>query len=266
MPAPRLCTVGLPRYSATASRPSPPSGAAGGARSRRRPGIQLHFGPGGVGALARADDRPAEAVRIGVQLLQGRPLGADEEPRLNTSSRSPRMRTTSSPLVVISSPHVASHSGQVRKWVCVSAASAGRRRCRSRVVPLGGVPVILPPEPCDRAPVACRELAEPVRGQARDGGPSGVIGTLTTLGRSGPGKLVCEWLTVPLPTRPSSLNPQQRAWPWAGATHTCSSPTVTPLTSAAPATGVGSGRGVKVPSPTGPPPRRPRSRRSARRT
>ncbi len=51
------------------------------------------------------------------------PLG-QMNPRLNGLSRSPRMRATSSPRIVISSPHAASHSGHDRKCVVVSVPSA----------------------------------------------------------------------------------------------------------------------------------------------
>src|SRR2546421_11084683 len=47
------------------------------------------------------------------------------KPRLNTSSRSPRIDTTSSPVSVIASPQVASHSGHVRNAVRMPVIAAG---------------------------------------------------------------------------------------------------------------------------------------------
>ena len=56
---------------------------------------------------------------------------------LHTSSRSPRTRVTWSPLVWISRPHIASHSGQVRKWVRTASSVL------SAAVPMSPSPVVV---------------------------------------------------------------------------------------------------------------------------
>src|SRR5690606_12270474 len=102
-------------------------------------------------------------------------------PRLNTSSRSPRIRTTSSPLVVISSPHVASHSGHVRKCVvvsAVSAVSAGVVAGSVTLVPLGGVPRSCHPPPKRRplrAPAPTSARARPYEGRPEAPGRVGAV-------------------------------------------------------------------------------------------
>ena len=66
-----------------------------------------------VEAGGRADQRRADPVRVLVELLQREPLG-QMKPWLKTSSASPRIELIAPSSSVISRPHVASQSGQVR--------------------------------------------------------------------------------------------------------------------------------------------------------
>src|SRR3954447_4823635 len=107
--ADRLCAVGLPKYTPTALRsPSPstrprPSSTAAKASShetsskwplRRSNGVRTRSGSSWSSLIPT-------------------PLG-HRKPREKTSSASPRTRSTAPSAMVISNPHVASHSGHVR--------------------------------------------------------------------------------------------------------------------------------------------------------
>src|SRR5690606_525456 len=92
-------------------------------------------------------------------------------PWLNTSARSPRMRVTTSspggPASAISSPHPASHSGQVRKAVRVAVVVI--------LVPLRSPGPIVPPGPAPRR----RRRRPPARSGAPER-PDGAASQLRT--------------------------------------------------------------------------------------
>jgi hypothetical protein len=94
---------------------------------RRQPACDLgeRLLPGGRAQVAvAADQRPAQAVGVVVQVAERRPLG-QMNPRLKTSSRSPRIRVTAPSPMVSSRPHVASQSGHVLKTVVSADADMG---------------------------------------------------------------------------------------------------------------------------------------------
>ena len=69
------------------------------------------------------DHRPPDPIRIVVQGAERRALGADV-PRLQVSSRLPRMLATLPSETSISKPHMASHSGQVYRCLPSSPVAA----------------------------------------------------------------------------------------------------------------------------------------------
>ena len=114
-----MCASGLPTYAVTASMPCSAITGASSSVQRRNASSQL-------------TSRHVVAVAHHRLRAAGRDRGAGDRascpsgqrwPLLHTSSRSARISSTWSPSTWISSPHIASHSGQVRRcdppcWLC----------------------------------------------------------------------------------------------------------------------------------------------------
>ncbi len=115
-----VCTLGLPSTTPTES-----------GRGPRRPrdgaghGVERLVPVGFPQAAVLPYERCPQPVGVRVELAERSPLGAQTNPRLKMSSRSPRACVTRVPAMVSVSPQVASQSGQMRGAVRVAAVSLG---------------------------------------------------------------------------------------------------------------------------------------------